>query len=129
MQVFVYGTLTDPDQVAEVVESFEFVGDAILSGLHRVAGRYPTLAPGGETDGRLLSTPDVGALDAYEGVDRGLYVRVSVPTTTGGDAELYVGDPERLDSRERIPWPGDGPFGRRVEQFVADGVRVDVTKP
>ncbi len=73
MLVFVYGTLTDPERVASVVETFEFVGDATLVGLHRVDGRYPTLAPGGQTDGKLLETPEMDALDSYEGVARGLY--------------------------------------------------------
>ncbi len=95
MRVFVYGTLTDPDRIASVVETFEFVGTATLVGLHRVEGRYPTLAPGGETEGRLLDTPDVEALDAYEGVERGLYCRVTVPDGIA----VYVGDPNQTRRR------------------------------
>jgi gamma-glutamylaminecyclotransferase len=120
MLVFVYGTLTNPDCVASVVETFEFVGDAVLSGLHRVDGRYPTLAPGGETDGRLLETTDIAALDAYEGVERGLYVRIAVPTKGGDEAEVYVGNANRLGVTESVSWPGEGAFERRVRRFVGD---------
>lgn len=111
MLVFVYGTLTDPDRVETVLggprsasegsretppagtdettsaeaTAHEFVGRATIDGLHRVDGEYPTLAPGGSVEGRLLEVTDDGlsAIDAYEGVDRGLYVRVGVPVADG----------------------------------------------
>lgn len=119
MEVFVYGTLTDPTRVQQVVDDFDFRGDAVLDGLHRVDGEYPTLAPGGEVEGRILSTDDVAALDAYEGVDRGLYVRVPVPVTAdapfGTDTgtytrtntgqrtvQVYVGDPDKLDVLDSV---------------------------
>lgn len=117
MEVFVYGTLTEPSRVASVVDSFVFVGDAVLEGLHPVEGRFPTLAPGGETGGRLLRTPDVDALDAYEGVDSDLYVRVAVPRTDGGEVAVYVGDPDPLDAD--ADWPGEGPFADRVRTYVS----------
>ncbi|MEF8856179.1 MAG: gamma-glutamylcyclotransferase family protein [Haloplanus sp.] len=117
MDVFVYGTLTEPERVASVVDSFVFVGAAVLEGCHPVSGRYPTLAPGGETAGRLLRTDDVEALDAYEGVDSGLYVRVSARRTDGGTAAVYVGDPDQLDTDESVEWPGDGPFAERVRRY------------
>ncbi|KTG10751.1 gamma-glutamylcyclotransferase [Haloprofundus marisrubri] len=139
MDVFVYGTLTDPARVAELVDSYVFVGPARLAGLHPVSGRYPTLAPGGEVAGRLLRTDDVDALDRYEGVDAGLYVRVDVPRvavsegTTESDKKsesgendrlddvaVYVGDPARLDSDEPISWPGEGPLEARIRRYVAD---------
>lgn len=119
MDVFVYGTLTDPETAASVLETVEYLGPATLDGLHRVDGRYPTLAPGGSTDGRLLRTPDVRALDQYEGVDQGLYVRVSIPHTsaTGPESvDCYVGDPDTLDAP--ADWPGEGPFETRVRRFV-----------
>jgi gamma-glutamylcyclotransferase (GGCT)/AIG2-like uncharacterized protein YtfP len=137
MDVFVYGTLTDPDRVATVVDSFVFVGPAVLEGCHPVVGRYPTLLPGGETAGRLLRTPDVDALDAYEGVETGPYVRVSVPHTDGGTVAVYVGDPAALVDGDRpgdglvaddegpAEWPGDGPFAARVRRYIdAEGVLV-----
>jgi gamma-glutamylcyclotransferase (GGCT)/AIG2-like uncharacterized protein YtfP len=118
MDVFVYGTLTAPGRVAEVVESYAFVGPARLHGLHLVEGRYPTLAPGGRAAGRLLRTDELDRLDAYEGVDSGLYVRVAVPRTDGGEAIVYVGDPARLDAA--VDWPGSGPFADRVRAYLAD---------
>ncbi|MFD1635166.1 gamma-glutamylcyclotransferase [Haloplanus ruber] len=124
MDVFVYGRLTEPARVASVVDSFVFVGAAILEGCHPVSGRYPTLAPGGETAGRLLRTDDLDALDAYEGVEQGLYVRVSVPRTDGGTAAVYVGDPAALDVEASVTWPGSGAFADRVRRYVADGEAV-----
>jgi gamma-glutamylcyclotransferase (GGCT)/AIG2-like uncharacterized protein YtfP len=117
MDVFVYGTLTNPVRVAELVDSYAFVGPARLRGLHLVEGRYPTLAPGGEAAGRLLRTDDIGPIDAYEGVGDGLYVRVSVPRADGGEAAVYIGDPARLDAQ--VDWPGEGPFEARVRDFLA----------
>jgi gamma-glutamylcyclotransferase (GGCT)/AIG2-like uncharacterized protein YtfP len=126
MDVFVYGTLTDATQAAAVLDDFRYVGAATLSGLHRVEGRYPTLAPGGSVAGRLLRTDEMGALDRYEGVDRGLYVRVSVPIT-GADSDaadlpdeaaVYVGDPDALDAA--ADWPGDGDFGARVRRYLRE---------
>jgi gamma-glutamylcyclotransferase (GGCT)/AIG2-like uncharacterized protein YtfP len=121
MDVFVYGTLTEPDRVAAVVDSYVFVGPATLDGLRLVEGRYPTLAPGGETAGRLLRTDAVDALDAYEGVDDGLYVREAVPLDAPSGypetAAVYVGDPDRLDAD--ATWPGSGPFAERVRRTLA----------
>ncbi|WP_136717394.1 gamma-glutamylcyclotransferase family protein [Halorientalis salina] len=126
MDVFVYGTLADPEQADQFLYSFEYVGDVVLSGLHRVAGTYPTLAPGGSVEGRLLRTTDVEMLDRYEGVDRGLYVRVSVPLETDAAddcAAVYVGDPDPLGAP--ADWPGTGSFADRVRACLdANDVRV-----
>jgi gamma-glutamylcyclotransferase (GGCT)/AIG2-like uncharacterized protein YtfP len=107
MDAFVYGTLTEPERAAEVLDSYVYVGSATLFGLHLVEGRYPTLAPGGETGGRLLRTDELDALDAYESVETGLYRRVSVPLDAPGshpdEAVVYVGDPDRLDAD--ATWP------------------------
>jgi gamma-glutamylcyclotransferase (GGCT)/AIG2-like uncharacterized protein YtfP len=118
MDVFVYGTLTAPRRVREVVDSFAFLGDAVCRGLGPVEGTYPTLAPGGETPGRLLRVADAdrAALDRYEGVSDGLYVRETVPRSDGGDAAVYVGDPDRLGAD--ATWPGDGPFPERVRRYL-----------
>ncbi|QZP36976.1 gamma-glutamylcyclotransferase family protein [Halobaculum magnesiiphilum] len=166
MDVFVYGTLTEPDRVREVLDSFAFVGAARLEGLRVVEGRYPALAPpveagnaGDGTDGdagtnggdgvagddsvcgddigvdatvggRLLRTDEMAALDAYERVDDGLYVRVSVPLVgpdgeRRGEAAVYVGDPARLDAP--ASWPGSDPFEERVARTVRErGVTVRV---
>jgi gamma-glutamylaminecyclotransferase len=124
MRVFVYGTLTDSGTAASVLDSYEFGGPATCSGLHRVDGEYPTLLPGGEVSGRLLQTPDSEALDRYEGVDRGLYVRVSLSWAEGGSVDTYVGDPARLGVDES--WPGNGPFPDRVRSYL-DAHDVTVT--
>lgn len=126
MDAFVYGTLRDPDRAREVLGHAEFGPDARLVGLGRASGRYPTLIPGGETAGRVLRRRDgdLSALDAYEGVDRGLYVRVRVPAD--GDEALwtYVGDPDALGVD--ASWPGEGPLRARVERYVAEhDVRVE----
>jgi gamma-glutamylcyclotransferase (GGCT)/AIG2-like uncharacterized protein YtfP len=123
--VFVYGTLRDRATAAAVVPSFTYRDCAVLDGLHRVDGDYPTLAPGGRTEGRLLETDAVDALDRYEGVDRGLYVRVSVPLAHGTTAETYVGDPAKLGVT--VDWPGDGEFGERVRAYV-DSASVAVVR-
>ncbi len=168
--VFVYGTLTDPQRTRAVLpdesgtrsragtvgkdterpgapdEPFAFVGEATLSGLRRVEGTYPTLAPGDAVDGRLLTVDEVGlaTLDAYEGVDRGLYVRVAVPleaaeggASEGGPEEgagdggppvptdrawLYVCDPDRLGAD--ATWPGSGSLETRIRRHLD---RVDAT--
>ena len=125
MEIFVYGTLTEPERVASIVDTFVFVGAAVLDGCHPVAGRYPTLAPGGETAGRLLRTDEIDAIDTYEGVDEGLYVRVPTARSDGGTVAVYVGDPDALDVEEVIDWPGPGPFAERVRRyFEAESVAV-----
>lgn len=124
MLVFAYGTLADPERAAAVLDSFSFVGSAVLEGCHRVEGDYPTLVPGGSTEGRLLRVHDPDdrdALDRYEGVDRGLYVRVSIPLVEeSGSVETYVGDPDVLRVGESIEWsPGDS-LRERVERYVRE---------
>ncbi|MDS0284649.1 gamma-glutamylcyclotransferase family protein [Haloarcula onubensis] len=116
MEVFVYGTLTDPSTAARVLDRYEFRAGATLEGLHRVDGEYPTLAPGGTCDGRILSTVEGDRLDRYEGVDRGLYVRRSLPVDGGGAVECYVGNPAALGVAAE--WPGAGSFADRVDRFL-----------
>lgn len=127
MDAFVYGTLTDPDRAREVLGHADFGPDATLVGLQRVDGRYPTLAPGGETQGRVLQLRDgdLDALDAYEGVEEGLYVRVQVPSELG-PLWTYVGDPDALGMD--VEWPGDDtPFTRRVQGYLdRSDVRVEL---
>ena len=115
MDVFAYGTLTEPDRVAAVLDSYVYVGPATLTGLRPVEGRYPTLAPGGET----------AALDEYEGVEEGLYHRVSVPLDAPDGhpdrAAVYVGDPERLDAD--ASWPDATRSGASRPDGSADSDR------
>ena len=118
MDVFAYGTLTDHTTAKAVLAEYEYQSPAELVGLHRVDGRYPTLAPGGTTAGRILTTPDVDALDDYEGVDRGLYYRASLPRANGsGTVACYVGDPDALNAS--VKWPGAGSFSNRVERYCS----------
>ena len=131
MDVFVYGTLVDPERAGAVLDDWEYVEHAVLHGLYRVDGQYPSLAPGGRVEGRVLRTSEVDRLDEYEGVDSGLYVRVSVPRSDGvptsrprGEPDtdddsgvaVYVGDPDRLDAP--AAWPGDGTFDGRVRRYL-----------
>ncbi|MBX0323920.1 gamma-glutamylcyclotransferase [Halomicroarcula sp. F13] len=126
MDVFVYGTLTDHATARSLLDTYEYRGAAELVGLRRTDGRYPTLAPGGTTEGRILRTPDVAALDEYEGVDRGLYVRLSVPLASGdGTVECYVGDPSALGAP--VEWPGEGAFEQRLRAYC-DGNDVVVRR-
>lgn len=127
MEFFVYGTLTDHETAGTVLDSFEYREPATLSGLRRVNGEYPTLLPGGSVTGRILETDDVSVLDRYEGVDRGLYVRVSVPREAGGSVKTYVGNPEPLG----VPgeWPGDGSFEQRVRNYLDEADVVVRTGP
>lgn len=118
---FVYGTLAGPERAAAVLDDWGFEGAAVLSGLHRVDGEYPTLAPGGRVEGRLLRTDEVDRLDTYEGVDVGLYVRVGVPLRSAESlgnetVAVYVGDPDRLSAPAE--WPGDGSFEERVAAYL-----------
>ncbi len=122
MEVFVYGTLTDPARVDALLDSWSFGPHARLHGLRRVEGRYPTLAPGDSVGGRILQTPEIDRLDEYEGVASGLYVRVELP---GEGVSLYVGRPGRLGIVERVRWPGEGSFEERVGEYLADEVGLD----
>nr|WP_076607686.1 gamma-glutamylcyclotransferase family protein [Natronorubrum thiooxidans] len=124
MLVFVYGTLTDPDRVEVLLGDgpgeYELGSDAILEGLHRVDGRYPTLAPGGSVEGRLLAVdePALERLDRYEGVDRGLYTRVAVSHTDRQSVWVYVGEPERLHIEAETSWPDEPSFREAVRSHL-----------
>jgi len=114
--LFVYGTLTDRARVDALLDSYAFRGPARVEGLHvATTGQYPTLLPGGEATGRLLATDEVGRLDRYEGVDRGLYVRVPLPRAGGETVGTYVGDPAALGIDG--DWPGEGSLADRVRAY------------
>lgn len=127
--VFVYGTLTDPDRVSSVLDRYTTGPSVVCEGLQRVDGQYPTLAPGGQTRGRLLATSEIETLDSYEGLDRGLYCRVSVPLSIdvhdlfeepfdAETAELYVGSPRLLGVADVVEWPTSGPLEQQVRQYL-----------
>lgn len=131
MDCFVYGTLTDRETASAVLDEFAYRGPATLEGLRRVDGAYPTLVPGGSVTGRILATDELAALDRYEGVDRGLYVRVTVPRTDGGTVETYVGHPGRLGVPDE--WPDvetdTGEAGDEFEERVRASLDRVVVRP
>ena len=138
--VFVYGTLTNPTQVSRLLDEYSFGPEVVCHGLQRVEGRYPTLVPGGQVAGRLLSTPETERLDSYEGVDRGLYCRVSVPLAadwpqdaadnsvfTADTVEIYIGDPAVLDVSEDTDWPDGGSFRQCVNECIqTNNISIDI---
>lgn len=123
MRAFVYGTLVEPRRVRAVLDSFVFVGPATLDGLHAVSGEYPTLAPGGEVAGRLLRTDEIDALDAYERVDDGLYVRVAVPLRDAYESPTAAATDDRPngpESDDRPNGPGTDRSSNGAESDSAD---------
>lgn len=134
---FVYGTLTDDTQVVDLLDSYRFVGDADCCGLTRLDGRYPTLVPGDRVSGRLLETPEGERLDRYEGVDRGLYHRFSLPLEAESgpaadhdETSVYIGAPANLgiDPTPAQRWPGDGTFADRVAAYLSAHAALLVNK-
>lgn len=116
MEVFVYGTLTDHATTTAILDEYTYQGSATLVGLQRVDGRYPTLVPGGTTEGRILSTPESRTLDDYEGVDRGLYFRRTLPVADGDrTVECYIGNPDALGVD--ADWPGTGAISTRIADY------------
>lgn len=139
--VFVYGTLTDREQVSTLLTEFTFGPSAVCHGLQRVDGRYPTLVPGGEVTGRLLSTPELDRLDRYEGVDRGLYCRVRVPLESASSdvsdsdhsvfdietAAVYVAEPSKVGVGPEVGWPEAEGFSQSVTTYLGtNSVRITV---
>ncbi len=118
MECFVYGTLTDRETASKLLDTVTYGGPAVLDGLHRVDGQYPTLLPGGSVEGRMLQTDQIERLDRYEGVEQGLYSRITVPTQAGDSVDTYVGDPARLGID--ADWPGAGLFASRVRAYVQE---------
>lgn len=145
--VFVYGTLTDPTQVSTLLETYTFGPSAVCRGLRRVDGMYPTLAPGDQVAGRLLSTPELDRLDSYEALDSGLYCRVSVPlrSARGTDsnrtqpdgsafdvdtAEVYIGNPTAVGVAEPVDWPETDPFRQCVLEYIGtNNIRIEIQNP
>jgi len=84
MQLFVYGTLKDASRLSAVLgpSAWRLLGSATVAGILYDCGEYPALVSARTADdvvpGLLLELDDEQALaqlDAYEGVDSGLYVR------------------------------------------------------
>ena len=127
--VFVYGTLTDHPHVSRLLKEFSFGPPARCWGFKRVDGRYPTVVPGERVAGRLLETPEIGRLDDYEGVDRELYHRYSIPLINRcpgtipsvfdvDTAEIYIGDPLTLGVSQPADWSASGSFTQCVTEYI-----------
>lgn len=117
MHLFVYGTLTDPRCLDDVL-GHRHQGERLsarLSGYARVTGEFPhpfvVEQPGHWVDGVLimdLEADDVVALDRYEDVDEGVYCREHVhvdvfgcgPRALRRAADVYVAGP-RLKALEK----------------------------
>lgn len=108
---FVYGTLTDEQQVAELLPEYQFKRRAVCRGLKRVDGSYPTLVPGDSVEGRLLATPAQARLDRYEGVEQGLYHRVQLPLSpqrpNHTSATVYIARPTKVGLTAETAWPAE----------------------
>jgi gamma-glutamylcyclotransferase (GGCT)/AIG2-like uncharacterized protein YtfP len=88
MQLFVYGTLKEPGRLRAVLGSavrWRVLGPGTVCGALYDCGEYPALvasrAPHEVVPGLLLEFEDDDALaplDAYEGVDSGLYAREQI---------------------------------------------------
>ena len=132
VHLFVYGTLRDGRRLAEVVgnaSEWRYVGSAKVSGILYDAGEYPALLlreGGPPVEGLLVELADPGAafaaLDEYEGVDIGLYVRrnCSARLINGTERVVWVYEYSRsveglrrLDDRSRSPDSWSYRFERR----------------
>ena len=98
--LFVYGTLTDPHVVQEIIGRRLPMDDAVLEDFQSVAipgMSYPAIVafPGATVEGSLLigvDERDFELLDCYEDVDDGLYERAtaSVRTSRGTYIRAFV---------------------------------------
>ncbi|MGH7751687.1 MAG: gamma-glutamylcyclotransferase family protein [Gemmatimonadales bacterium] len=116
MNLFAYGTLMAGRPEAERLAGCRYLGTAAAAGsLGRTAAGFPALLTGpGWVSGDLVELPVgaageqlLAALDAYEGVAEGLFVRESRPIA-GEPAWLYVAGP-KLEATPVHQPPGHGP--------------------
>jgi gamma-glutamylcyclotransferase (GGCT)/AIG2-like uncharacterized protein YtfP len=118
MLLFAYGTLKDPRQLSVAVGfpvRCEVVGDAKISGVLYDVGEYPALRPGESPDdlvpGVLLDVDDAAldALDTYEGVAEGLYIRercaVRLDDGRRIEAWVYIYNRPTAGLRRITAWP------------------------
>lgn len=108
--LFVYGTLRRGGGKDGLLEGARFLRPAIVSGSLYDLGHYPALV----LDGRAIvhgevwrcPTGALAAIDAYEGVDEGLFERVRVDIGSEGLAWTYVAGPlliTRLGAHNLVP--------------------------
>jgi gamma-glutamylcyclotransferase (GGCT)/AIG2-like uncharacterized protein YtfP len=117
--LFVYGTLQDPQRLRTVLgpaARWRVLGAGTIRGVLYDAGPYPALrrsdSPADIVPGLLLELEDESllvALDRYEGVDSGLYLRerVQVYTADGAqqDAWAYTYNRSVAGFRRIQRWP------------------------
>lgn len=114
VHIFVYGTLREAAQSAQLLDDCERIGPANVTGMLFDAGAYPALilAGRGRVHGELWRCPPdaVARLDDYEGTDVGLFRRVGL-RVDGHACWAYVAGPAlapRLTPDRRIEsgvWP------------------------
>lgn len=116
-RIFVYGTLRTGGAAGGLLAGGRALGEATLRGsLYDVQGRFPALVLGGDTEvqGELWEVPAarLAELDAYEGVDQGLYRRARAEADgtacwvyTAGPALLPQLSPEHRLAGGRWPPP------------------------
>jgi len=132
MDVFVYGTLTEPARVRELLDSFAFVGAATLTGLCVVEGEYPTLAPPdsptddaeGSTAGRADAPPDAPVPGRAAGVDAAVGGRL-LRTEEVATLDRYEGVDDGRYVRVSVPLvsPDGDPEGEAAV-YVGDPERL-----
>ena len=118
MHLFVYGTLKDARRLTTVVGpqvAVRVIGAGTVAGVLYDAGDYPALQPSTSADdlvrGLLLELDDaaLARLDAYEGVDGGLYVRQRCEVSTDDGAVqaawVYVYKRHVAGLRRIAEWP------------------------
>ena len=96
--LFVYGSLRAGETACHLLSECSFVGTAAVAGVLGSANGYPLLVAGpGWVHGELYRLPGglgrrqvLEALDQYEGVPGGAYIR-SVIRAGGTEAWTYVG--------------------------------------
>lgn len=118
MLLFAYGTLKDPKQLG-VALGFpvrcEVVGPGSVCGVLYDVGEYPALrsseSPDDLVPGLLLDLDNeaLDALDAYEGVPEGLYVRercaVRLDDGRSSEAWVYIFNRSTAGLRRIAAWP------------------------
>lgn len=117
--IFVYGTLQHPRRVRAVLgpeARWRVLGAGTIGGVLYDAGRYPALlrsdSPDEVVPGLVLELGDeslLGALDRYEGVDSGLYLREQVEVCLAGGGQqgawVYVYNQSVAGLRRIRKWP------------------------
>ena len=146
MDVFVYGTLTEPERVGDLLDSFAFVGPARLEGLRVVEGRYPTLAlpvgddgNDGSDDGGVGDDESDGAVEGDGTVggsgETPTHRTAEVAAAVGGRLlrtdevaalDAYEGVADDLYTRVSVPLVGaDGDRRGDAAVYVGDPDRLD----